>query len=73
MSNIHSNLKVILDERELSLRQVSRDINYRFESVRQFYHDENKTYPRELIAKLCAYLEVSPGDLLYFQDEKKSL
>lgn len=72
MAGIHSNLKNILDERGLPIRQVARDIDYRFESVRQLYNNENKTYPRELIAKLCAYLEVTPGELLYFEDEKKS-
>jgi DNA-binding Xre family transcriptional regulator len=69
---INSRLNVIMDERNLSIRQVARDIDYRFDSVRQLYNNENKTYPRELLAKLCKYLEVTPGDLLYLEEEEKS-
>ncbi|ARK28811.1 helix-turn-helix domain-containing protein [Halalkalibacter krulwichiae] len=66
---IKSNLKALLDERELSLRQVSRDINHRLESIRQLYNDELERYPRELLDKLCTYLDVSPGDLLKHEKE----
>lgn len=69
MQTINSNLKQILDQRGLSIRQVARDIDYRFDSVRQLYNNENKTYPRELLAKLCAYLNVSPGELLILEKE----
>lgn len=66
---VRSNLKKILDDRGFSIRQVSRDIDYRFDSVRQMYNDENKTYPRELISKLCIYLDVSPGELIILDKE----
>lgn len=69
MGVIHSNLKQILDKRELSIRQVARDIDYRFDSVRQMYNNENKTYPRELLSKLCTYLNVTPGELLILEKE----
>ena len=62
--DLHSNLKAILDERELSVRQVSKDIPYRFGTVLQMYHDEMKHYPKDLISKLCEYLNVGIDDLL---------
>lgn len=61
---IHSNLKELLDERNISIRQVSRDIDYRFATIRQMYNDEMKHYPKDLISKLCEYLEVGIDDLL---------
>lgn len=61
---LQSNLKTILDERNLSIRQVSKDIDYRFESVRQLYNNDTKQFPRDLLVKLCAYLEVDISDLL---------
>lgn len=70
MDNVNSNLKKILDERKLSIRQVARDIDYRFDSVRQLYNNENKTYPRELLAKLCTYLNVTPGEILIIGKEQ---
>jgi DNA-binding Xre family transcriptional regulator len=70
MAIVKSNLKQILDQRELSIRQVARDIDYRFDSVRQLYNNENKNYPRELLTKLCTYLNVTPGDLLRIEKEQ---
>lgn len=70
MANINSNLKQILDQRELTIRQVAREIDYRFESVRQLYNNENKNYPRELLTKLCEYLDITPGELLTLEIEK---
>jgi DNA-binding Xre family transcriptional regulator len=66
---VNSKLKEILDSRELSIRKVAKDIDYRFESVRSLYNNETKNYPRELLTKLCIYLNVSPGDLLDLDEE----
>ena len=62
--DLHSNLKEILDERKLSVRKVSKDIDYRFATVLQMYHNNSKHFPKELIVKLCVYLEVGIDDLL---------
>jgi DNA-binding Xre family transcriptional regulator len=67
---VKSNLKQLLDARELSIRQVARDIDHRLESVRQLYNDELERYPRELLSKLCIYLNVTPGDLLIIKKEQ---
>lgn len=69
---IQSDLKTILDQRGLSIRQVSRDINYRFDSVRQMYNDEIERYPRDLISKLCNYLNIETSDLLKLKDKEEA-
>ncbi|KAF6658884.1 helix-turn-helix domain-containing protein [Paenibacillus polymyxa] len=61
---IHSNLKAIAEARGLTVRQIARDIDYRFESVRTMYNDEMERYPRDLLAKLCSYLDVGIDELL---------
>lgn len=71
MVKVRSNLQAILDERGISVLKASKDIGYRYESVRQMYNDENKTYPRELLSKLCTYLDVTPGELLITTTEKE--
>ena len=70
--DLHSNLKEVLDGRNLSIRQVARDIDYRFATVRQMYNDEMKHYPKDLIGKLCEYLDVGISDLLKLKDESKT-
>lgn len=69
---VKSNLKKILDERQLSIRQVAKDINHRPESVRQLYNDELERYPRDLLTKLCTYLNVTPGELLIIEKDEGS-
>lgn len=64
MELVHSNLKKILDQRGISIRQAARDVNYRFDSVRAMYNNDMKHYPQELIDKLCTYLDVGVGELL---------
>lgn len=64
---VKSNLKAILDSRGLSIRKVAGDLDYRFETVRRMYNDDMKHYPEELIDKLCAYLDVSVGDLITYE------
>lgn len=68
MKKVVSNLKLILDERELSVLKVAKDINYRYESVRKLYNNDNEHFPKELISKLCHYLEVTPGELIVLKD-----
>lgn len=61
---VNSKLKAILDERGLSIRKVAADTGIQFESLRRFYNNETERFPRELIAKLCDYLDADIVDLL---------
>lgn len=61
---IKSKLKDIVDARGLSIRQVARDINCHFETVRRIYNDDMQQYPKDVLNKLCTYLDVGIGDLL---------
>ena len=62
---IQSALKEILEQRNLSLRQVSRDIDHRLESIRQLANNEMERYPKELLEKLCNYLDLPLSEILY--------
>lgn len=68
---IRCKLKGILDERGESIRSVAKGINYRFESVRMLYNNSAPYYHRDLLNKLCTYLEVEIGDLLEMVKEEK--
>jgi len=61
---IKSKLKDIADARGLSIRQIARDIDCHFETVRRIYNNDMQQYPREVIDKLCTYLDVGVGELL---------
>ncbi|QVR62256.1 helix-turn-helix transcriptional regulator [Bacillus subtilis subsp. subtilis] len=64
---IRSNLKSILDQRKISIRQLSREINHEYPTVRKLYRDEMERYPRELFDKVCTYLNIELQELLIFE------
>lgn len=68
---LRSNLKALADERGVSIREIARAIDYRFDSVRAMYNDEMERYPRDLLAKLCAYFGVTVAELLVVESEEK--
>ena len=68
---IKSNLKALVDERGLNPLQLSKRINYRYESVRVMYNDTAKHYPKDLLLLLCKELEVTPGELLVLENKEE--
>jgi DNA-binding Xre family transcriptional regulator len=68
---VKSNLKAIADNKGLNPLQLSKKIDYRYESVRVMYNDTAKHYPNELLLLLCKELEVTPGDLLILDKEEE--
>ncbi|MFT4400477.1 helix-turn-helix domain-containing protein [Bacillus sp. SW14] len=64
---IKSNLKHIIDERKISIRQLSRDIDHEYPTVRKLYHDEMERYPRDLLDKVCTYLNIELQELLILE------
>ncbi|WP_440615013.1 helix-turn-helix domain-containing protein [Bacillus subtilis] len=62
---IKSNLKPILDERKISM--LSRDIDHEYLTVRKLYNDEMERYPRDLLDKVCTYLNIELQELLIFE------
>jgi DNA-binding Xre family transcriptional regulator len=61
---VASNLKRILDERDISIRQLASDTGLNFETVRRLYNDETRQYQRESIAAVCVALGIEVGELL---------
>lgn len=61
---LKSNLKQILDDRGISIRHLAQAIDYRFESVRNLYNDDIERLPKDLLYRVCTYLEIEIGDLL---------
>lgn len=71
---IKSNLKQMVDDKSISIRQLSEEIDHGFETVRKMYNDELKHFPKDLLDKLCNYFECEPGDLIkrvVYQTEHK--
>jgi DNA-binding Xre family transcriptional regulator len=71
MSVIRSNLKEVMEKHDpkLSIRQLAKDVNYHFDSIRRMYKEEMVQYPRDLLLKLCIYFKVQPGQLIVLEED----
>lgn len=57
---------------KISLRQLSKEIDHGFETVRKLYNDEMERYPRDLLYKLCLYFDCTIEDLLKLEKNENS-
>ena len=64
-----SRLKIILDERGISIRKCAELANLKFETVRKMYNDEAKQYQRDTLGSLCKALNCEISDLLELIEE----
>lgn len=69
---LQSNLKQLLDSRRMSIREFSRRIDFRFESVRQLCNNELTRIPVELIERVCEELNCTPNDLFTLSNKKEN-
>jgi putative transcriptional regulator len=67
---VKSNLKAILDDREISIRKFADDTGLQFETLRRLYNDETKQYQRDTIGRVCEVLGVEINELLILVNEE---
>lgn len=60
---LESNLKEILAEKEMSIRELSRKVGFNFEAVRKLYNNELVRLPTDLILRVCLTLDVTLDEL----------
>jgi DNA-binding Xre family transcriptional regulator len=67
-----SNLKRILDERGIKIRQLvaMSDNKLKFETVRKLYNDDVKQYQRDTLGLVCETLNIKVEELLELVDKE---
>jgi putative transcriptional regulator len=65
---IACNLSAILGARRIKVSEVVRATGIARATVDRYYNDQVTSFDREVLAKLCAFLRVSPGELLTIQE-----
>ncbi len=68
---IKCNLKQILDERDISIRQLSNEIGISFESVRRLANNDTTQYSKNTMEKICEHLKIGLCDLLILSDYER--
>lgn len=69
---VKSNLKALLDSRDLSIRGFAKQANLPTETVRRLYNDDTMQYQRDTIGAICKELNIGISDLLILEDVEKS-
>lgn len=64
-------LSAILGERRIKVSDLARDTGIARATLDRYYHDRVNSFDRDVLAKLCDYLKVTPGDLLKVVDQGK--
>lgn len=57
-------LSAILGDKRIKVSDVVRDTGIARATVDRYYKDTVKSFDREVLAKLCDYLSVTPAELL---------
>ncbi|MFC0471890.1 helix-turn-helix domain-containing protein [Halalkalibacter kiskunsagensis] len=68
---VKSNLKVILDERGISIRKFAEMSGLQYETLRRLYNDTAMQYQRDTIGKICETLEIEIDELLILIEHAK--
>jgi putative transcriptional regulator len=61
---ISCRLSTLLGARRVKVSEVCRATGIARATLDRYYNDKVKSFDREVLGKLCQYLQVSPGELL---------
>lgn len=62
-------LSTILGAKRLKVADVCQATGIARATVDRYYHDQVKSFDRDVLSKLCRYLNVKPGDLPMLVDQ----
>lgn len=66
---ISCRLSTILGAKRLKVSDVCRGTGIARATLDRYYYDRVNSFDREVLGKLCQFLQVKPGDLLVLVDQ----
>ena len=67
IGEVKCHLKNVMTKRKITITQLSRLTNIRYEVVDNYYHNRNIRYDSVVLAKFCYSLDCSIDDLLKYE------
>lgn len=64
-------LSAILGERRIKVADLARDTGIARAVLDRWYHDRVSSFDRDVLARLCDHLNVTPGQLLQVVEQGK--
>lgn len=69
---IESNLKKVMDEKNVSIYQICRLTGLKFEVVKKYYDNTITRYDSDVVAKFCFVLECDSSDIISYIPKVKA-
>jgi putative transcriptional regulator len=66
---ISCRLSTILGARRIKVAEVCRATGIARATLDRYYYDRVKSFDRDVLARLCRFLKVSPGELLVWVNQ----
>lgn len=70
---IKNNLKIILAERNLSMKKLADMTGIRYATLYVFTKNTNNSANYTVMNKICEVLNITPGDMLIYEPDKKEI
>lgn len=68
---IRCQLSTLLGARRLKVSEICRGTGIARATLDRYYYDKVNSFDREVLSKLCDFLQVKPGDLLVVVEQGK--
>lgn len=60
---LENHLPAIMAQKQVSIRELSRQTGITYTTVRAFYHSERRCVQLKVLEAICRALQVQPGDI----------
>ena len=70
---IKNNLKLILAEKDLSIKKLAERTGIRYATLYTFIKKNNKSVNYTVLNKICEVLDLTPADILIYEPDKKEI
>lgn len=68
---IKNRLKVLVAERDMSLRQLAQEAGLHYTTVYRFSQDDQGLISKDTLDAVCRVLGVVPGDIFIYEPEEE--
>ena len=70
---IKNNLKLILAEKDLSIKKLAEMTGIRYSTLYTFIKKNNNSVNYTVLNKICEVLDLTPADILIYEPDKKEI
>lgn len=71
MPEIELKIHEVMGKKRLKITDLERGANITYAAAHSLYHGKNKMLRLDVLARVCEFLDVTPGDILIYVPDKE--